>query len=353
MKENIFLPLNLTSTFIDITKSNNNKNVATPYNEIDKNQFTIAENTSLDIGASNIYTTATDLTLWMGNFQNPTKGWEKAFKLLQTKDTLNNGKLNNYALGVMVEDFMGNQRIQHSGGIPGFISYAEYYPEEELTIVLLTNFVSFSVQKKQMELLKLFLKDNSSKQEKTKLKPISLNIESAKNIVGNYWNIKENYPRKIYLENDTLWYIRNNGTKSQLIQTGHNEFIIGNINAQVIVQFELTSKKIMIIKDGYNPDQAFEEYDDSPLTQEEQTELLGKFYSPELETYYEIKIKNGQLIGYHNRHGEFPINILKRDVCDWSGMAIAHYKRDETGTLSGFYVKMNRVENVWFQKVIN
>ncbi|TNE53850.1 MAG: class A beta-lactamase-related serine hydrolase [Bacteroidetes bacterium] len=354
MKETIFSPLNMANTFIDETNNNAHQKVATPYYEVGRNLFARAENTSLDLGASNIYTTASDLSNWMSNFRNPTKGWEKAFELLQTTDTLTNGEMNHYAFGVFVEDFHGNKRIQHSGGIPGFLSYAEYYPKDELTVVLLSNFTSYNVQQKQQELLKLFLKKNSSKGEKKiPLKPVPLAIENAKNVVGSYWNTNENYPRKVYFENDTLWYLRNNGIKSHLVQTGHNEFILGGIKAQVLVQFQKGTKKMMTVKDGNKPIQTFEEYDDSPLTEREQQELLGKFYSSELETFYEVQMKNGQLIGYHSRHGEFPIAILKRDVCDWSGMAIVKYNRDESGVISGFLVNMNRVKNVWFQKVKN
>ncbi len=353
MKTNIFKPLKMNHTFVDEKNGNTDKKVATPYYEIGENQFTLAENISLNIGASNIYTTATDLISWMSNFHSPSKGWEKAFELLQTTDTLNNGELNNYAYGVLVDEFYGNKRIQHSGGVPGFLSYAEYYPEEEMTIVLLTNFIAYTVQQKQMELLKLFLKNKSPQKEKiTALKPLPLDVENAKKVVGDYWNIKENYPRRIYLERDTLWYLRNNGVKSHLVQVSENKFIIGGINVPVIVLFEEGEQKKMIVKDGDKPTQVFVEYDNSPLSEKEKMEYLGQFYSQELETYYEIKIEKGKLTGYHSRHGSFPVSILKRDVIDWSGMAIAKYVRDKNGMITGFFVDMNRVEKVWFQKVI-
>ncbi|MCT4580382.1 MAG: beta-lactamase family protein [Flavobacteriales bacterium] len=353
MKTNVFEPLNMKHTFIDETNTNANSKVATPYNQMGQNQFLLAENISLNIGASNTYTTAEDLTIWMSNFQQPAKGWEKAFELLQTTDTLNNGELNKYAFGVLVDEFFGNKRIQHSGGIPGFLSYAEYYPEEEMTIVLLTNFIAYTVQQKQMELLKLLLKNKSPKREKPiALKPLPLDVENAKKVVGDYWNTKKNYPRKIYYENDTLWYLRDNGIKSQLVQTNDNEFVIGGIKAQVIVQFEYGEQKKMIVQDGNRGIEVFEAYDNRPLTEKEKRGYLGRFYSQELETFYEIKIQNGHLIGDHSRHGSFPVNILKRDLIDWSGMAIARYARDNNGTITGFFIDMNRVENVWFQKVV-
>ncbi len=349
--EHIFTPLNMTNTFVDESNSNTVPEIATPYNQFEPEQFTIGENMSLDIGASNIYTTANDLGNWMKNFYSPTKGWEKAFSLLQTTDKLNNGELNSYAFGVLIDDFYGNNRIQHTGGVPGFLSYIAYYPNEELTIVLLTNFTSYEVNDKYMQLSQLFLKNKTSKPEKLK-KPLEtpLDLVAAKSFSGDYWNINKNYARKIYVQQDTLWYMRANGVKSHLVHTGDNKFIMGGIKATVNVEFETGAKNKMIVTDGDKPSQLFEEYDSTPLTPSEKDAYIGSFYSPELETTYRISLINNQLIGYHSRHGEFPIRILKRDITDWSGMAIVKYKRNEKGKIIGFYVDMNRVENVWFQK---
>ncbi len=351
MAEHIFTPLNLTSTFVDETNSNTLPKIATPYNEFKPNHFAIGENTSLDIGASNIYTTANDLTHWMKNFDSPTPGWEKAFSMIQTTDTLTNGQLNTYAFGVMIDEFYGNKRIQHTGGIPGFLSYAAYYPNEELTIVLLTNFISYEVNDKYLQLSQLFLKNKTPKPAKEKRPTgISLDLVAANNFSGSYWNTEENYAREIYVASDTLWYMRANGMKSHLIQTGENDFILGGINAIVRVQFYTGEKNKMIVTDGNNPAQLFEEYDSTPLTPSEKEAYTGSFYSPELETTYLIALIGEQLIGYHSRHGEFSIGILKRDITDWAGMAIVKYKRNEKGEIIGLYVGINRVENVWFIK---
>ncbi|MCB9335920.1 MAG: beta-lactamase family protein [Flavobacteriales bacterium] len=351
MHNHIFIPLGMKNTFVDEANNNANPQIATPYNEFEEQQFSKGENTSLDIGASNIYTTAEDLTKWMSNFRVPIKGWEDAFNKLQTIDKLNNGEINNYAFGVFMDDFFGNKRIYHTGGVPGFLSFAEYYPDDELTIVLLTNFTSYDVNNKYMMLSQLFLKNKTSKSENlATIKEVPFDAELAKKYTGDYWNVKENYPRKIYLEKDTLWYLRANGMKSPLVQIGANQFIIGGIKAFVSVQFEIGEKKKMMVSEKDKKQQYFEEYDSSPLTISEMEKYTGTFYSSELETTYTISLVDNQLIGYHSRHGEFPVKVLKRNVVDWAGMAIAKYKYNNKKEIEGFYVSLNRVENVWFEK---
>lgn len=350
MKENIFIPLGMNNTFVDEVNSNTNPKVATPYNEFEENVFTYGENISLDIGASNVYSTATDMTRWMKNFTTPTNGWAEAFSLMQTVDSLSNGDDNDYAFGVMVEEFYGNSRIQHMGAVPGFLSYAMYYPQEELTIVLLANFVSHAVEDKFQELTQLFIKNKSvDLQKKEAVSLIEMDVVNAKNVVGDYWNVKENYERTIYFDQDTLWYQRTNGTKSPLLQTGVDEFVIGGINAEVLAKFNLDNE--MTVTETGKPLQTFEKYTNTAITEDELLQYVGAFYSEELETTYKINLLNGQLMGYHTRHGEFPIERLKKDVLDWSGFAISKIKRDDLNMVIGFYVSLNRVENVWFGKL--
>jgi CubicO group peptidase (beta-lactamase class C family) len=296
MKDNVFSPLELNSTFVDQTNSNTNPKIATPYNEIGDQQFIIGENTSLCIGASNIYTTASNLIKWMKNFKSPHVNFKLAFELLQTTDTLSNGEINNYTFGVVKDDFYGNKRVQHTGGVPGFLSYAMYYPEENLIMVILTNFTSNSVNEKFEMLSQLFLDNNTVKiQKPVKIKELPLDLKAAKTIVGDYWNLKENYSRKIFLEHDTLWYLRDNGVKSQLIQTGFLNYKIAGIKTLVTVSFDVKEHKGMKLKDGERAIQYFEEYDRLPFSPEEIEEYSGTFYCSELETSYSISNVKGQL----------------------------------------------------------
>jgi len=60
-------------------------------------------------------------------------------RLLSTM-TLKGGQENTYSLGGLVlSEFHGHQKVSHAGDIWGYASNHAYYPEEDLTIVLLSN----------------------------------------------------------------------------------------------------------------------------------------------------------------------------------------------------------------------
>ncbi|HEX8561929.1 MAG TPA: serine hydrolase domain-containing protein [Flavobacterium sp.] len=349
LREKIFQPFQMNSTFIEEDHAAIVSKIASSYTQTGPAAYKNIENYDLTFGASNVYTTGADLLKWTKSFQEAPKEWKSAFALLETLDDLNSGKKNNYAFGIVVDDFFGNRRIQHTGGIAGFQSIMYCYPDEDLEIVILSNFTSNQLDKIADQISQLFLENKSivTRNEVTS-NPVKLNAGILKKHEGMYWNDTDNYSRKIYLEGDVLWYLRSNNKKSPLIPVSETEFQMGGIDETIRIKFEDRSNKMQLISSDSSIE--FEKYEDKATTIEELTSYTGKYYSPELETSYTISLKEGQLYGYHSRFGEFEINILKKDVLSWSGMLISKYVRDKNGKALGMKITMNRIRNLWFEK---
>lgn len=63
-----------------------------------------------------------------------------------TRDRFEDGAQNYYALGCLItRQFEGHRKFSHSGVISGFSSHYAYYPDDQLTIVVLTNLEHGSV----------------------------------------------------------------------------------------------------------------------------------------------------------------------------------------------------------------
>lgn len=52
-------------------------------------------------------------------------------------------KIKGYGYGWMTGKFQGKKYIRHSGGYPGYMSEFIYYPDEDLTIIILNNFGNY------------------------------------------------------------------------------------------------------------------------------------------------------------------------------------------------------------------
>jgi CubicO group peptidase (beta-lactamase class C family) len=87
-----------------------------------------------------MHSTVEDLNIWLQNFSTPQKEWASAFNTLLTRTPLNNGFKTPFGFGVRIEDYDGRKVIQHGGSVGGFRAIARVFPEEQLHIVVLSNY---------------------------------------------------------------------------------------------------------------------------------------------------------------------------------------------------------------------
>lgn len=84
-------------------------------------------------GMGEMYSTAADLSRWLGSFSD-------TLVLNKTsKEKMFSPEKNNYGYGWHVYDVFGHMQFSHGGYLPGWNSYVFYYPEDTLSIVVLSN----------------------------------------------------------------------------------------------------------------------------------------------------------------------------------------------------------------------
>jgi CubicO group peptidase (beta-lactamase class C family) len=89
--------------------------------------------------AGSLCSTAHDLALWNRALHGGKVLKPESYRTMTTPGVLNDRSPIRYAMGVGVLDVGERRVISHGGGINGFLSHAEYYPAEDLTIVVLFN----------------------------------------------------------------------------------------------------------------------------------------------------------------------------------------------------------------------
>ena len=354
-KKNIFEPLGMYNTYVEEDYANIVKNNADSY-YASNGAFKKAIPFWGYLGSGNGHTTVSDLLRWYNNFTHPQKGWETAFEVLMTQDTLNNGELNTYAFGIQIDSFMDYKRIQHGGGIGGYRSFACSYPEADLKIVVLTNFNSSDVRGKVGAISEMLLERKSSDLAKHEWIERKVSPKKLTKFEGSYWNDKESFSRKIYLKNDTLWYSRSSENESALIPCGEESGLFRmNDGNHFIVKFDVSNEKNkMIVGFGESDAGYFEEYSLSFPSDRDLGKYVGEYYCPELKvTYTFVLDKSGVLYAEQIRLGKLSARWLKKDIfqVEWP-LSDVRFERNEFGELIGFRASNGRVKNVWFQKVV-
>jgi CubicO group peptidase (beta-lactamase class C family) len=93
--------------------------------------------------AGSLCSTAWDLVAWNQALYGDGTGGRllgvQGYNELITPGTLSDGTPLRYAKGLSVYESGGRRVIGHGGGIPGFLSQVTYYPEEDLSVIVLLN----------------------------------------------------------------------------------------------------------------------------------------------------------------------------------------------------------------------
>jgi CubicO group peptidase (beta-lactamase class C family) len=133
VRENIFTPLGMKDSGVD-SNAEVIHHRASGY-VFQKGHFENAGfiNMTVPQGAGALYSTTEDLLKWEQGLYGG--------KLLKAAslEKMTTPFKNDYAFGLMVTTTGGHKRIEHGGGIEGFNTDLAYYPDDKLTVVVLSN----------------------------------------------------------------------------------------------------------------------------------------------------------------------------------------------------------------------
>ncbi len=351
MKINVFNPLGMKDTYAEDRYDRIVPNNATSYYNTGDGFFRAVEYWGY-VGSGNVHSTTSDLLIWLQNFSTPRTGWESSFETLTTTDNLNDGSINNYGFGVFMDDFKGYSKIQHGGAIGGFRAYSSHYPEEELSIAVLTNYSSSNSGGIERNVANILLEDKPTTKNITTPKSTESKITyPLKQLTGKY-EIQAGVIATISIKNDSLSVLQEwNNSEYTIYNTKGNSYKIPNTDGIEFIFSEIKDQKTQLLTVYQNGNKSvakrFTEVDLSSISLSDYT---GRFYSPELESTLDIDLKDNKLSGHHARHGDFPIELIKKDALQIPNFATLDIVRGPDNTITGIKVTNGRARNVWFEK---
>jgi CubicO group peptidase (beta-lactamase class C family) len=355
-KKYIFKPLKMYNTqFVDKEGQIINNKAYSYYKDGKYYIEDIFNNTSY--GATNLSTTIEDLSKWVSNFNKKEIGNSVIFKKMDTQEKLNNDETYGYANGQFINQYKGIKRIAHSGQDASYQAYIGRFPDLDISIIFSNNNSEIDGGKIIGQLTEICLSEyleNKNYKPTTetllsKKTPIIKAVKSLKNYEGYYWNDKDRYSRQLKIQNDTLHYIRNSNDKTALIPVDKNEFEMA-IDEYVSVSFQ-SNQIVLTLNDGYTitlDKYIPAEYDSNSLKQ-----FVGKYYSPELNTYYTFLSEDNILVANHTRLGNFKLKAIENDffIGNKGSIQKVLFLRDKLGKIVGLNISSSRAKNVEFIKV--
>ena len=89
--------------------------------------------------AGALCSTVTDLLKWQRAMNERRTVNEAAYTRMTTPAVLDNDSTVTYGYGLGIREANGHRQIAHGGGINGFVTMLSYYPDDDLTVVVLSN----------------------------------------------------------------------------------------------------------------------------------------------------------------------------------------------------------------------
>ena len=297
LKKHVFEPLGMSSTYFISDEKTVIKDDAQSYK---------VHNGKIDKYNSNSYYGVTisleDFFKWDGNLYSDKLLKGKLSALLTEQGKLNDGRLIDYGSGLHIRSYLGYKTISHTGFLAGYNSNYLYYPELQLSIIILMNRNDLAISSIGREISRILLNTDPDPIKASDIKDMrtpKIGNEILSNYVGDYW--LQDWDgggfeyHKIILKNDTLNYIVNKDFSAPLIPLEKDSFIMLNNYQKRFVKFKTENGvlKMRVTSDGFT----YEEFKYKPAhpREEEFKRYMGTYYSSELNVVLTIDTINHKL----------------------------------------------------------
>jgi CubicO group peptidase (beta-lactamase class C family) len=365
-RENIFEPLGMTSTHFHLDHTEIVRNRAYSYVGSPEAGFRLAPLNYANVGATSLFTTVEDMANWLRNFEDKRVGGPAVWDKMLAKGVLTDGTEIGYARGIMIGSYKGLKTIGHSGGDAGFVSHVVYFPGQRFGVAVFSNLGSFDPQGMALRIADIYLAPQlatAAPAQAVESKappaasgpaaaPITLSPEGLRACAGTYW-LDSGLVRKLVVDKDKLVYVRTADNKSELAPLSPTRFRMLGVPGDVFLDFsdlagglynafvftEANGAKIRAKRiEPFEPNEA------------QLKEYAGSYYSDELDTRYDLKLRSGSLWFGAGHNEEVQVVPLKKDLFS-AERAQVQFVRDARGRISGFRISTGRVLNLKFVKL--
>jgi CubicO group peptidase (beta-lactamase class C family) len=352
--ENIFKPLKMANTLFyddhEKVVANRAYSFQVTNSEIKKSVLSYA-----NVGATSLFTTAEDLLKWSDNFLTMKVGNAKVMKMMEERGILNNGDTLSYAFGQDGGLYKGVKAFAHGGSDAGYRTFLIRFPEQKISIAVLSNLGSFNPGGLAYKIADIYLK-GSLKEEPKKVEvaksTVQVNPEVLKTYCGQY-EVQPGFVVTVRMESENLVVQIVGQPPFAMEAKSETEFDVPQFGGQIAFNKSTNNEvnEFILTTDGnVMKAQRVKEFDPKSIKLSDYT---GVFYSPELETRYTIVLEGDKLKATHIRNEPFEIHPVADRIFNAEAwyMGRIEFIKNPQGVVTGMKVSSGRVKNVKFDKL--
>jgi CubicO group peptidase (beta-lactamase class C family) len=294
------------------------------------------------VGASSLHTTVEDLARWDQNLSDRKVGSDAVFALMDEVGVLADGTTTGYAFGLMHDTHRGQRRVHHAGGDAGFRTQGERFPELGLSVYVLCNSPALNPVAIARTLSDVVLDQLGVPSATVTGGPVN----DAADLAGHFIHLGTGWTLDLDLQDD------------QLVASGQplTELEPGRLamGTAATLRFSDHGDAFDLAMTAMQP-RRMVRYE--PVTPAAGTDLVGTYWSEELQTRYAVEELDGALVLVQREHGRMPLTPTITDsfTATTTGLipmafAVAFDRRAD-GTVSGFRLSLPRIDNIKVKRV--
>jgi CubicO group peptidase (beta-lactamase class C family) len=308
-------------------------------------------------GATSLFTTAEDLVVWLDNHRTGTVGGAMLDEMT-TRTVLANGDTISNAMGLFIDDYRGRSRIQHGGGDAGFRSFVAWFPDDEVGIAVVSNLAATDAGGLANGVADVVLgsvlapveEDEAAGSDAGRFsvpeEPVEVDPATLERYVGAYATNMVNFAFEVRA--GELWLTQ--PEEGPLVPVSEVAFVTDNGIARF--EFEVDGDAVTTLYFQQGPTRL----EGAPIEASEPVDpddYVGAYWSPEIETLYEVRNGDDGLVLYTLRHGEMPLVHQDGDIFGGSQpfSRTVQFRRGPNGEVGGFTLSGGRVLNHRFLRV--
>ena len=351
MRDEVFLPLGMTKTWVRA-----NPGQIIPGRSIGyiagEGGFREVRDLYGSAGAGGIHTTPGDVAKWFRNLKTGELGGPQVIKEMTTSFVLNDGKPSNYGYGVFLDTNRGLKRWQHGGNDVAHSSTFVYYPDLDAGYVVFSNYQSVPGNLANVVADAFF----GDKMTAAPQRPVANATSGAdvpaatlRRYAGKYeMTTLGNLLLTVELQGGQLRLQVPGQPALPLRPTSMTSFEVVGAPAQITFNTaaDSTVEGITFDQGGQHPGRRVVE------KSADLTGFAGRYFSEELETFYDLSVEDGKLVIRHRRFG--PVTLTHTNGDSFSGtlpVSQVVFRRDSQGSVTEFEAGNGRARGIVFKKV--
>ncbi len=354
-KENIFDPLGMRDTLILDRHRRIVPRRATAYSRNAAGEFQIQMSNFEQTGDGALLTSIEDLAKWDRNFYEPTVGDREWLDQMHIVGRLNGGVEIDYAAGLYIDRHSGLRRVSHQGAWAGYRADLIRFPERRLSVACLCNAGGLDVTGLAMKVAAIYLKSDSANEEASgqdawiqAASTKGVLEQKAQTLVGLYRSAKTGELRRIDFVDGKLMIDPLAAQRREIRPVGPNRFV-GETPGTVIEFESKNGKRQLKLTRENRRALSFERVEKFEPEARALQEFAGTYFSRELETTYELRVEEGNLVLATPNATKRALVATYRDAFAVLSGPQLEFDRDPSGRIAGFNLTSGRVRHLKFE----